>query len=64
MTRAVVILTALMLAGCGSQAVRLEENDHAECQRIVAQRGDTSPGAYDRCRANLIEHRKSIYGTR
>ena len=53
-----LIMAALSLAGCYSQAAVNERKDDENCRAIVAERNDSRPDAYDKCRANLMAYRQ------
>jgi hypothetical protein len=52
-----IVLLSAALAGCYSQAAVNERKDDENCRAIIAERNDNSPGAYDKCRANLMAYR-------
>jgi hypothetical protein len=53
-----IIIAGATLAGCYSQAAVNERKDDENCRKIVAERNDTRPQAYDQCRANLMAYRQ------
>lgn len=59
--RAIILTVSLLtLAGCASSSVATaERDDDASCRKIIADRGDARPNAYQDCRQNLMEYRRN-----
>lgn len=53
-----ILITSLALAGCAKSAAEREVADDNTCRRIVAERNDTRPTAYQECRGNLMEYER------
>jgi hypothetical protein len=54
-----LVLTTLLLAACAKSPAELEVADDADCRKIIAERHDTSPTAYNDCRAHLADYRRN-----
>jgi hypothetical protein len=52
-----IIFTALALAGCQGDLEKREMADDASCRKIIAERNDGRPTAYQECRANMMQYR-------
>jgi hypothetical protein len=52
-----LILVAVVLAGCQSSLERREMADDQSCRKIITERNDASPTAYKDCRANMQQYR-------
>lgn len=59
MTRVFLLVAAcVFLAGCKSAAERAEIADDESCRRLVVERSDSRPTAYQECRSNLMAYRQ------
>ncbi|MBW7970936.1 hypothetical protein [Bradyrhizobium sp. BR 10289] len=58
--RYVVLLlsVSVVLVGCQGDVEKREADDHASCLKIVSERNDTRPNAYQECRNNLMEYHR------
>jgi len=54
-----VVTFALLLAlcGCAKSPAELEVADDASCRKIITERNDARPTAYEECRSNLSAYR-------
>lgn len=51
-------LALLLLVGCAKSPAERETADDMACRRIVAERNDKRPNAYQECRGNLMEYER------
>lgn len=58
MRTTLALLVALGLTGCAKSAAEREVADDSSCRRIIAERNDSRPTAYQECRANLMEYER------
>jgi hypothetical protein len=54
-----ILLTTLVLAGCQQDLEARERDDDASCRKIITERNDTRPNAYQECRAHLMDYRRN-----
>jgi hypothetical protein len=52
-----LVLMMVVLAGCQSALERAEIADDQSCRKIISERSDTNPNAYNDCRANMQQYR-------
>jgi hypothetical protein len=52
-----LVLLAVVLAGCQSALEHQEIADDQSCRKIIADRNDANPTAYKDCRANMQQYR-------
>lgn len=57
--RYTVIIACLMLAGCQSGAERNDAEDDTYCRRVITERNDARPTAYQECRDHMIQYRRN-----
>jgi hypothetical protein len=52
-----LVLVTASLAGCQNGLERREMADDQTCRKIIAERNDANPQAYEQCRANMRQYR-------
>jgi hypothetical protein len=54
-----LVALCVALASCAKSPAELEVADDANCRKIIAERNDTRPNAYEDCRAHLADYRRT-----
>lgn len=55
---ALLVASTVTLTGCAKSAAEREVADDQSCRRIIQERNDTRPNAYQECRGNLMEYQR------